>query len=110
MANPRHVTDEAFQAASGLPGPAAHLTKLCLEHPVHPAAALMKEAVCPGCGKYGHELVCGECYIHVLDVTVSYELQRVMAGEEGAIEALEEVTVLERELRARRSRITGAAA
>jgi hypothetical protein len=74
---------------------------------VHPAAALMKEAMCHGCGKYGHESVCGECYIHVLDVTISYELQRVMAGEEGAIEALEEVTVLERELRARRSWITG---
>jgi hypothetical protein len=49
MANPRLLSDQAFAAASGLPGPAAYLVKLCLEHPVHPTAALLKEVhVQPG--------------------------------------------------------------
>jgi hypothetical protein len=43
MANPRLLSDQAFAAAAGLPGPAAVLAKLCLEHPVHPTAALLKE-------------------------------------------------------------------
>jgi hypothetical protein len=37
------MSDEAFAAATGLPGPVAALTKLCLEHPVHPAAARIKQ-------------------------------------------------------------------
>jgi hypothetical protein len=43
MANPRLLSDQAFATASGLPGLAAVLAKLCLEHPVHPTTALLKE-------------------------------------------------------------------
>jgi hypothetical protein len=80
MANPRLLSDQAFAAAVGLPGPVAVLVKLCLEPPVHPAAALIKRvpfeleedttyeegeatAYARGC-EYPARSACYECHKH----------------------------------------------